>query len=133
MTDAVLTLISFTGSAEHDEFLQPIEETENRTEVLATSVPVSRSEFYSAGQLGILPDFEFEMNPAEYSGQKFAEVFDMETGITERCRIYRTYQRTPDVLEVYCQRAAGLDEQPEPEPTPEPTPDPEDDEGGEDL
>lgn len=130
--DMTIVLISYDQtSVELDAFLQPIEQTEIRAEVLATSVPVSRSEFYAAGERGFRPDFEFEINPAEYSGQEIAEVTDPESGKTERCRIYRTYRSDPDTLELYMSRAAGLDEtvpdpEPEPEPEPEPTPEPND-------
>lgn len=126
--DTTIVLISYDQNVELDDFLQPVNGTETRTEVFATSVPVSRSEYYSAGELGFRPDYEIEMNPAEYSGQTIAEVFDLETGKTERCRIYRTYRSGPDTLELYCSKASGLDErvpEPEPEPTPDPEPEPE--------
>lgn len=125
--DTTIVLISYDQNVELDDFLQPVNGTETRTEVFATSVPVSRSEYYSAGELGFRPNFEIEMNPAEYSGQTIAEVFDLETGKTERCRIYRTYRSGPDTLELYCSSSSGLDERvPEPEPEPEPTPEPND-------
>lgn len=120
--DTMITLISHGQSVEYDDFLQPIPGQEIRAEVFATFVPVSRSEFYSAGEKGFRPDFIFEVNPAEYSGQADAEVYDLETGITEKCRIYRTYRSDPDTLELYMSRAAGLDETPDPEPTPDPDP-----------
>lgn len=117
--DSTIVLISFEQAVALDAFLQPVEGQEIRSEVLATSVPVSRSEFYAAGEKGFRPDFEFEINPADYSGQEVAEVYDLETGITEKCRIYRTYRSGPDTLELYMSKAAGLDErQPEPEPGP---------------
>lgn len=129
MTDVSLYLIG-TTSGQMDEFLQPIE-TETRTAIIGIAVPVSRAEFYAAGELGIRPDFEFVIHPAEYSGQTVVEVVDLETGKTERCRVYRTYRRTPDELELYCSRSAGLNEAPKPEPSPEPepTPDTDDDQG----
>lgn len=126
--DMTIDLIMFGQSVELDDFLQPIEGAESRSEVFATSVPVSRSEFYAAGENGFRPDFEFEINPADYSGECVCEFIDPESGITERCRIYRTYRSDPDTLEIYCSRAAGLDErvpEPEPEPTPDPEPEPE--------
>lgn len=106
--DTTIVLIKYGQEVELDDFLQPIEGEGTRTEVAATSVPVSRSEFYAAGELGFRPDFMFEINPAEYSGEEVAEVFDLETGKTENCRIYRTYRSDPDTLELYCSRAAGL-------------------------
>lgn len=129
--DTTIVLISYDQNVELDDFLQPVNGTETRTEVFATSVPVSRSEYYNAGELGFRPDFEFEVNPAEYSGQTIAEVYDLESGQTVKCRIYRTYRSAPDALELYMSRASGLDEtvpdpEPEPEPEPEPTPEPND-------
>lgn len=124
--DTTIVLISYDQNVELDDFLQPVNGTETRTEVFATSVPVSRSEYYNAGELGFRPDFEFEVNPAEYSGQTIAEVYDLESGQTVKCRIYRTYRSAPDALELYMSRASGLDETvPEPEPTPDPEPEPE--------
>ena len=121
--DTTIVLISYDQNVELDDFLQPVNGTETRTEVFATSVPVSRSEYYNAGELGFRPDFEFEVNPAEYSGQTIAEVYDLESGQTVKCRIYRTYRSAPDALELYMSRASGLDETvPDPEPEPEPEP-----------
>ena len=120
--DTTITLISHGAPSGYDDFLQPIPGEEIRAEVFATFVPVSRSEFYSAGELGFRPDFIFEVNPAEYSGQVDAEVYDLETGITTKCRIYRTYRAEPDKLELYMSRAAGLNETPEPTPEPDSKP-----------
>ena len=118
MIDSVLYLIGKTASGQVDEFLQPIE-TDTRTEVFATSVPVTRTEFYKAGELGFKPEFEFLINPVEYHGETEAEYTD-SFGITHYLRIYRTYPATPDQLELYCADAAGLDIRPAPTPpTPE--------------
>lgn len=110
MTDTTIFLIRYGTTGEKDEFLQPVESGEIRAEVFATSVPVPRSEFYAAGERGFRPDYEFRINPADYHGEEEADVYDPQSGKIERCRIYRTYESTPDVLEVYCSRAAGLDE-----------------------
>lgn len=110
MIDIVLKLIGQTETGT-DQFLQPIT-TKTETEVIAASVPVSRSEFYQAGQLGINPEFEFIINPAEYSGEKEAEL--TENGTTRRLRIYRTYERNADEMELYCTDAAGLNPRPAP-------------------
>lgn len=107
MVDVVIYLIGETPGA-LDQFLQPTV-TETRRDVLATSVPVSRSEYYRAGEKGIRPEFEFEINPAEYHGETIVEYTD-ETGKTTRLRIYRTYEAGPDTLELYCSRAAGINE-----------------------
>lgn len=111
MVDTTIYLIGLTSTGETDEYLQPVK-TETRAAVLAAAVPVSRSEYYGAGQLGIKPDYEFIINPAEYHGETIAEV-TTETGETERVRIYRTYLADADQLEIYCQAAAGLDSVPD--------------------
>lgn len=108
MVDDYITLIRKVETGETDAFLQPIK-SETSTAVLAAAVPVSQSEFYRAGELGIKPEFEFVINPAEYNGETIAEVTD-GTGSTIRVRIYRTYLRSADELEIYCSHAAGLNE-----------------------
>lgn len=114
--DTEIKLISTTGTGETDAFLQPIT-SETATPVLASAVPVPRSEFYGAGQLGFRPDYEFTINPAEYHGETIAEV-TTETGTTERVRIYRTFLNSADELELYCSTGAGLVD-----PVPAPAPD----------
>lgn len=108
MVDSYITLISETDTGEKDAFLQPIK-TEKRTSVLAADVPVSRTEYYKAGELGIKPEFEFVINPVEYHGETVAEVTD-DAGNLIRVRIYRTYKRNADELEIYCSQSAGLNE-----------------------
>lgn len=108
MNDVTIKLIGYSSSGV-DAFLQPIE-TKTETEILAVSVPVSRSEFYRAGQLGINPEYLFEINPAEYSGQRDVDI--TENGMVKHLKIYRTYESSADVLELYCQAAAGLDPEP---------------------
>lgn len=111
-TDTYIYLIGRSTNGT-DDFAQPIV-TETKTGVLAASVPVSRSEYFNAGQIGIRPDYEFDINPAEYSGEKIVELED-----GTRLDVYRIYEATPDKLEIYCNYASGLNPQPAPEPTPE--------------
>ena len=110
MFDCTLYLVAETPSGTVDAFLPPVT-TETRTEVLAISVPVTRSEFYKAGELGIQPEFEFIIHPAEYSGEREIEYNG------NRLRIYRTYERNPDELEIYCNYAEGQNQRPDPTPT----------------
>ena len=113
MIDYEIKLIKKTASGTTDDFAQPIE-TKTETAVIAIAVPVSRSEYYSAGQLGIMPDFEFVINPAEYSGEDEIEI--THNGEKVHLRVYRVYRRSADEIELYCSRASGLN------PTPTPTP-----------
>lgn len=108
MADCSLTLIRYESDGT-DELAQPIRR-EVRKEVIAIESPISRTEFYSAGQIGIRPDFLFTINPCEYFGEEVAEFVD-QYGKTNRLSIYRTYERTPDELELYCQFATGLTEE----------------------
>ena len=103
-TDTEITLISYRTIGS-DALAQPITEPV-RDSVLATESPVSRSEFFSAGQMGIKPEFLFIVHPAEYSGQDEAEV--TRNGKVLRLKIYRTFETGPDELELYCELAVGL-------------------------
>ena len=105
MTDTEIKLISYISDGTTDDYAQPIR-TRHETLVLATEVPVSRSEFSTAGQAGILPSFEFLINPAEYHGEEEVEI--ERFGETVCLRVYRVYEAEADILELYCQRAAGL-------------------------
>jgi len=104
MTDTEIKLISYSIDGT-DDLAQPIR-TRHETSILAVEVPVSRSEFSAAGQAGILPMYEFLINPAEYHGEEEVEI--CRFGETVCLRVYRTYEQSPDVLELYCQRAIGL-------------------------
>lgn len=100
MTDDVCKLISRKEVGKNSH-MKPVYE-EIGTDVLCTSVPVSRSEFFSAGQIGINPEVELIINPIEYCGQKIVEFHG------KRMNIYRTYKSSEDELELYCQLAIGL-------------------------
>lgn len=105
MHETEIKLISYTSEGT-DEMARPIK-TRIETPVLAIDVPVSRSDFYNAGQKGILPEYEFLINPAEYNGEEEVEIID-RNGNTVCLKIFRTYDANPDQLEIYCHRAAGL-------------------------
>lgn len=100
MTDEICVLIGKKAVGKNSR-MQVIYE-ESRTEVLCASVPISRSEFYAAGQIGINPDYELIVNPVEYSGQKVVEFKG------KKLNVYRTYERNENELELYCSYATGL-------------------------
>mgnify|MGYP003331103423 CR=1 FL=1 len=100
MTDEICTLIAKTAIGKNSR-MQVIYE-EKRTEVLCTSVPISRAEFFSAGQIGITPDYELIINPIEYDGQKVVEYKG------KRLEIYRIYERNENELEIYAHWVPGL-------------------------
>lgn len=104
MHETEIKLISYTPTG-LDELAQPIE-TRQETSVLAIEVPVTRSEFYSASQSGIRPEYEFIVNPAEYAGQEEIEITVNSEALC--LEVYRIFEVNPDQLEIYCRRAAGL-------------------------
>lgn len=103
MTDTEIILIGRKVTGE-DKFGQPIYEN-TRTGVLAISVPVTRSEYYSAAQIGIEDEREFIINPAEYDGQILVEIYG-----GKKLKVVRTFKRSEDELEVYCSGAPGYNE-----------------------
>lgn len=100
MKIAEITLVkrARTGT---DRLNQPIYTTSTR-KVLARRIPVSQSEFYSAGQIGISADFEFIISQFDYDGET------MLTYNGQNLRIYRKYERDDNEIELYCEYAAGL-------------------------
>jgi SPP1 family predicted phage head-tail adaptor len=104
MIDCEIVLISKEVTGQ-DALAQDITR-DVRVSVLATEIPVSRSEFFAAGQLGIKPEYEFIIHPADYSGQTEIEITRDQK--TVRLKVYRTYESSPDELELYCEQAVGL-------------------------
>lgn len=99
MTDSTVTLISrvMTGK---DTRMQPIYRETTR-EIYCQDEPVSRSEFFSAGQIGIDPEALVVINPAEYGGEKLVEYKG------KRMSIYRRYERSENEMELYLQLVLG--------------------------
>lgn len=64
---------------------------------------VSQSEFSSAGQMGIKPEYRITVNTYDYSGEKIVVLFG------EKYAVYRTYQATPFEIELYVERKEGVD------------------------
>jgi len=98
--DTTITLIGKSVSS-YDKFGQPVY-TETRTDILAVSVPVSRSSYYQAGQIGVELSYEFVINPIEYSGQNTVEFEG------KKLKVERVYKSSEDELEIYCSMAIGL-------------------------
>lgn len=100
MTDGTIILVSkvLTGK---DSRMKPIYE-ETTSEVFAIFEDVSRSEYFSASQLGMEPEELVVINPVEYNGEKSAIVNG------RRLSIYRTYKRSADEMELYLHQGLGL-------------------------
>lgn len=63
---------------------------------------VSSSEFFSARQGGLLPEFSFIISTFDYHGEKEVEYNG------NRYAVYRTYKPDDDTVEVYCQTESGV-------------------------
>lgn len=63
---------------------------------------VNQSEFFNAGQNGILSEGKFIVNPVEYN----RELRLMHEGI--QMKIYRTFRKSADELELYATNSEGL-------------------------
>lgn len=107
MKIAEITLVKreLTG---YDRLNQPIYSKTERT-VIAQRVPVTQSEFFSAGQIGISADYEFIISQFDYDGET-ALVYQGQS-----LRIYRKYERDDNEIELYCEYAAGLNQREEEE------------------
>lgn len=94
-----IKLISTTTSK--DEYgMQKNTETERTVYVNVQSV--TRQEFFDAGQAGLQPQYVFVMFAPDYEGEKIVEYNN------RRYRVYRTYIRKDENLEVYVEDRAGV-------------------------
>ena len=75
--------------------------TETPRSVMARPASVTRNEFYTAGQIGISPDNLFIVSTFDYKDETLLEYKG------QKMRIYRTYPRNENEMELYCTFAAG--------------------------
>lgn len=97
--DTTIDLVSRKATGRNTKG-QPTYTTTIRT-VYARAESVSRDEFFEAGQAGILASWLFIMNPVDYQN----ELLVSYEGRT--FRIYRTYRRAMDELEIYASQEVG--------------------------
>ena len=98
MVDATAKLIAVTYTGQ----LGAVVRTESETQIFCQIGSADRREFFAAYDSGLKPEFRVTTDPINYSGQS---IIDLETpGGTLRCDIYRTYQKSADVLELWCVR-----------------------------
>lgn len=83
-----------------DELGQPVAE-ETKEEINCCRLPVSRAEFYTAGQNGIEVSELITVHPYEYNGQNIVEFNG------KRLRVVRVYQRNMEELELTCTEKLG--------------------------
>lgn len=75
---------------------------ETRRKVFANVKSVTSTEFFSAGQIGLSPEFRFTMFGPDYAGERIVEY----NGV--RYAVYRVYQATTDTMELYVQKEVGV-------------------------
>jgi hypothetical protein len=75
--------------------------TETKVRIFAEITSVSSAEWFEGGRAGLNPEFRAEVYSFEYSGQKILE----KDGI--RYAIYRTYQKSMERIELYCELKKG--------------------------
>lgn len=97
--DTVITLVSEVY-AKNDFGVDSATE-ESRT-VLCRSRSVSRTDFFSAGQMGLSIEHVFLIQPVNYNGEKIV-IFN-----GNRYSVLRTYQASEDELEIYVGYKAGV-------------------------
>ena len=76
--------------------------SETRRKVYANVKSVTATEFFSAGQIGLSPEFRFTMFGPDYAGERIVEY----NGV--RYAVYRVYQATTDTMELYVQKEVGV-------------------------
>ena len=76
--------------------------TETATEYTADVDSVTRNEFFEAGKAGITPEYRVTLNRLTYNGERIVEIDG------ERYGVYRTYERSPFVIELYCEKKGGI-------------------------
>jgi SPP1 family predicted phage head-tail adaptor len=75
---------------------------ETKRKVFANVKSVTSTEFFSAGQIGLSPEFRFTMFGPDYAGERIVEY----NGV--RYAVYRVYQATTDTMELYVQKEVGV-------------------------
>lgn len=75
---------------------------ETKRKVFANVKSVTSTEFFSAGQIGLSPEFRFTMFGHDYAGERIVEY----NGV--RYAVYRVYQATTDTMELYVQKEVGV-------------------------
>jgi hypothetical protein len=82
-----------------------IKYTENARAVYARPIPLSRSEYFNAGIIGITPQLVLEISAFDYKGETLLQYPAGENG--RKYRIYRVYEKNVNQTELYCEYAAG--------------------------
>ena len=102
MFNKTLELIDVTYS--EDDIGQQIE-TPTYRKVYASSKSVPQSEFFAAGQSDIKPSACFIVRTGEYREERKLRYPTGDSG--KIYTIYRTYNRTNEMTELYCEQRVG--------------------------
>lgn len=109
---SVLKLITETVTT--DSFGQQISSSTSRS-VYCDLRSVTRSEWATAGQMGLSPELVARMFSWDYQGEAEAELIPsvigtntLQSGSAVRYGIYRTYQGADETIELYLERKAGV-------------------------
>lgn len=95
----ILVLIGLSYTA--DEIGNQVAE-ETRRDVFCEISSISRAEWYDAGRNGMRPAFRATVNFDDYADETLVE----HDG--KRYAVYRTYAKTPALLELYLEEKAGV-------------------------
>lgn len=98
MRNDVITLIAQTYT-KNDYGVQIAGETER--EIYCNVQSISQREFYAAGENGFKPELRFDVFAYDYNGEDLIEYNG------NRYSVYRTYQQSNNVLELYTERKIG--------------------------
>lgn len=98
MRNDVLQLVTRTYTNDKYGVAQP---AESLTEIFCDVRSISQSEFFEGANAGIKPEYRFDIYAFEYNGEKQLYYNNV------LYQIYRTYQASPDVMELYAQRDLG--------------------------
>lgn len=99
MTDDVITLIGEKHQQDKRGAWKPVV---SKNEIFCKKDSVSFNEFFSAGKIGLKPEMRFIIFPGDYSGEKEVEYHGKPYAI------YRTYEASPDQLEIYVTAKVGV-------------------------
>lgn len=89
-----------TPNQTQDELLQWVDDPERR-QVFGQISSVTATEFFSAGQNGITPEYRLTMFGPDYQGERDLEIDG------EPFSVYRTYRGKNDTIELYVERRRG--------------------------
>ncbi len=75
----------------------------NKRKIFVSEGPITRSEWFNAGQKGMNPEIRLTTAAVNYSGETVIEYKDVQYGI------YRTYHKEDsDEIELYLHRKGGV-------------------------